>query len=451
MVPRYLDAVPCTFVWGGIFVCIPPRKEYKDERTGENLRPFVRGGQALQKMGGCRLFPRRARPGQKALYHRDAAARTSRGSCTWATPWTRPGRISSSATSACRAMPRCGCRAPTMPSIATEAKIVADDARKRASRSRTWAARSFWSAPGTGKSSTAGRIVEQLKKLGSSCDWERERFTMDEGCTKAVLKVFHQAVRQGPDLPGRAHHQLVPPLQDLHFRRRGGVRGAGRLLLASAIPAWRTAEDIRGAGHHPPGDHAGRYRRGRAPGRRALHAPASAKRSSCRWWTRKSPSSADDVCGQGIRHRRGEDHPRARPQRLRGGRAPQPARHQRADRRRAHRRGLRQICRAWTAMEARKADCGRPGGRRLPGHDRGPHSHNVGTCYRCGTTVEPMVSQAVVREDGAAGEARPSRPCATGVSGSCPSGSTRPITTGWRTSRDWCISRQLWWGHRIPA
>ena len=74
MVPRYLDAVPCTFVWGGIFVCIPPRKEYKDERTGENLRPFVRGGQALQKMGGCRLFPRGARPGQKALYHCDAAA-----------------------------------------------------------------------------------------------------------------------------------------------------------------------------------------------------------------------------------------------------------------------------------------------------------------------------------------------------------------------------------------
>ena len=86
------------------------------------------------------------------------------------------------------------------------------------------------------KKQYGGRIVEQLKKLGSSCDWQRERFTMDEGCSKAVQEVFVKPVRQGPDLPRRAHHQLVPPLQDLHLRRRGGVRGAGRHLLAPALP-----------------------------------------------------------------------------------------------------------------------------------------------------------------------------------------------------------------------
>ena len=45
------------------------------------------------------------------------------------------------------------------------------------------------------KDEYGGRIVEQLKKLGSSCDWDRERFTMDEGCSKAVQRGFREAVR----------------------------------------------------------------------------------------------------------------------------------------------------------------------------------------------------------------------------------------------------------------
>ena len=43
---------------------------------------------------------------------------------------------------------------------------------------------------GSGKKQYGGRIVSQLKKIGSSCDWDRERFTMDEGCSKAVKEVF---------------------------------------------------------------------------------------------------------------------------------------------------------------------------------------------------------------------------------------------------------------------
>ena len=48
--------------------------------------------------------------------------------------------------------------------------------------------------PGTGKKSTADSIINQLKKLGSSADWDRERFTMDEGCSKAVEEVFIQTL-----------------------------------------------------------------------------------------------------------------------------------------------------------------------------------------------------------------------------------------------------------------
>ncbi|MBQ1895626.1 MAG: class I tRNA ligase family protein, partial [Clostridia bacterium] len=76
-------------------------------------------------------------------------------------------------------------------SIATEAKIVEalkaegitkQDLGREAFLERAW----DW------KKQYGGRIVEQLKKLGSSCDWDRERFTLDEGCSKAVVEVFNR-------------------------------------------------------------------------------------------------------------------------------------------------------------------------------------------------------------------------------------------------------------------
>ena len=81
-------------------------------------------------------------------------------------------------------------------SIATEAKIVnamkeegltKDDVGRDGFLERAWE----W------KKVYGGRIVQQLKKLGSSCDWDRERFTLDEGCSKAVQKVFHRPLQQG--------------------------------------------------------------------------------------------------------------------------------------------------------------------------------------------------------------------------------------------------------------
>ena len=81
-------------------------------------------------------------------------------------------------------------------SIATEAKIVAamkeegltkEDIGREAFLERAWDWRKQY---GT-------RIVTQLKKMGSSCDWDRERFTMDEGCSKAVRKVFVDLYKQG--------------------------------------------------------------------------------------------------------------------------------------------------------------------------------------------------------------------------------------------------------------
>ncbi len=81
-------------------------------------------------------------------------------------------------------------------SIATEAKIVAamaeegltkEDLGREAFLERAW----DW------KNEYGGRIVNQLKKLGSSCDWDRERFTLDEGCNRAVVEVFNRLYEKG--------------------------------------------------------------------------------------------------------------------------------------------------------------------------------------------------------------------------------------------------------------
>ena len=61
------------------------------------------------------------------------------------------------------------------------------------------------------------RIIKQLHKLGSSADWDRERFTMDAGCSEAVLEVFTRLMKR-IYLAGIQDHQLVSGLQDIHLR-----------------------------------------------------------------------------------------------------------------------------------------------------------------------------------------------------------------------------------------
>ena len=99
------------------------------------------------------------------------------------------------------------------------------------------------------KEEYGGRIVNQLKKLGSSADWDRERFTMDEGCSKAVEEVFVKLYNKG------------------YFRCRGRACGSGRILLAYQLPDRRRRRTFRGDRDHSSGDTAWRYGRCRKPGR----------------------------------------------------------------------------------------------------------------------------------------------------------------------------------------
>ena len=88
------------------------------------------------------------------------------------------------------------------------------------------------------KAESGGTIINQLKRLGASCDWSRERFTMDEGLSKAVIKVFVELLPRGPDLQGQAAGQLGPEAADRDLRPRGAAdRGQGP---ASGICAIRS-------------------------------------------------------------------------------------------------------------------------------------------------------------------------------------------------------------------
>ena len=74
-----------------------------------------------------------------------------------------------------------------------------------------------------------GAILGQMKRLGDSVDWSRERFTLDDGLSGTVQTIFKRDVRRRADLPGRANHQLVPRLSDRAVRHRGrSLRGRRR-------------------------------------------------------------------------------------------------------------------------------------------------------------------------------------------------------------------------------
>ena len=117
------------------------------------------------------------------------------------------------------------------------------------------------------KDKFGNRIISQLKKLGTSCDWDRERFTMDEGCSKAVREVFVNLYNKGLIYKGHRIINWCPhcatALSDaeVEYETQPGKLWHIRYPLAD------------GSGDHPSGDLHGRYRRCRQPERRALQAP----------------------------------------------------------------------------------------------------------------------------------------------------------------------------------
>ena len=290
------------------------------------------------------------------------------------------------------------------------------------------------------------RIISQLKKLGSSCDWERERFTMDEGCSKAVREVFVNLYNKGLIYKGHRIINWCPhcatALSDaeVEYETQPGklwhiryplADGSGELVVATTRP--ETFMGDTGVAVNPNDE---RYKH------------LIGKTCILPIMNREIPIFGDEYVDMEF----GTGCVKVTPC------------HDPNDFEMGQRHNLEQILvfnedatvnanggkyEGMDRYECRKAVVKdlEEGGWLVKIED---HEHNVGTCYRCGTTVEPMTSaQWFVKM---APLAKPAMDVVNeGKTKFVPDRFSKTYLRWMENVHDWCISRQLWWGHRIPA
>ena len=296
------------------------------------------------------------------------------------------------------------------------------------------------------KDSYEAHITGQLKKLGASCDWSRQRFTMDEGCSRAVREVFVNLYNKG--LIYRGHRiinwcpRCLTALSDaeVEYKDQPGffwhikypIKGEdGYVEIATTRPETMFGDTAVAVN---PEDEATKHLIGKT-----LILPIV---------NREIPVIADDYVEIGF----GTGCVKITPA------------HDPNDFLVGQRHGLEQI-KVMNDDATMNAYAGK-----YEGMDRytcrkalvadleaegflvkvEPHDHNVGTCYRCGTTVEPLTSdQWFVKMKPLAAPAIEA--VETGDIKFVPERFSKNYFNWMNNILDWCISRQLWWGHRIPA
>lgn len=329
--------------------------------------------------------------------------------------------------------------------IATEAKIV-EAMRKEGLTKEGIGREAFMERAWKWKEQYGGRIVEQLKKLGSSCDWSRERFTMDEGCSKAVKEVFVKYYEKGLIYRGERIINWCPHCKtslsdaEVTYEDQAGhfwhlryplTDGSGYVQLATTRPETLLGDTAVAVN---PKDE--RY------------AHLIGKTVTLPLVGREIPIVGDDYVDMefgtgvvkitpahdpndfevGLRHnlpvlnvmtedaKITEDYPA----------------YADLDRYEARKKIVEDLEKGGYLVKIEE------------------HEHNVGTCYRCGTTVEPRVStQWFVKM----------KPLAQPAIDAVKNGDTKFVPERFDKTyfhwleniRDWCISRQIWWGHQIPA
>ena len=330
-------------------------------------------------------------------------------------------------------------------SIATEVKVVNKLAAEGISKTDI-GREGFLEHAWAWKKEYGGRIVTQLRKLGSSCDWERERFTMDDGCSRAVTKVFVDLYKKGLIYRGdrivnwcphcktaisNAEVDFVEQPSNLWHVRYDAPDGSYSIICATTRPETILGDTGIAVNPNDP-----RY------------TEIVGKTVVVPIIGREIPIVADEYVEMDF----GTGAVKITPS------------HDPNDFEVGQRTGLPRMCvftedghinelggkyAGLTTKECRKIfvedlrQCGA-----LVKIE--PYSHNVGTCYRCGTTIEPMVSKQwfVAVKD----LAEPAiKAVESGRIRFVPERYAQTYYNWMYNIRDWCISRQLWWGHRIPA
>ena len=354
-------------------------------------------------------------------------------------------------------------------SIATEAKVV--EAMRAEGLTKEMVGRDgFLERAWAWKTKYGNRIVSQLKKLGSSCDWERERFTMDEGCSEAVKEVFVRLYDKGLIYRGNRMVNWCPHCNtsisdaEVEYEEKDGsfwhllypVKETGEMLeLATTRPETMlgdTAVAINGDDPRYAHLHGCHVILPLLNKEIPIVCDEHADMTKGTGVVKITPAHDSNDFEVGLRH----DLPIVRVFTYDGhmtGAADKAA----ADALFAAGKN--------TVNEPHVLDCGKYAGMTtlearkaiLADLKEGgflkeiePLKHEVGTCYRCHSTIEPMVSkQWFVKMEPLAEPAIES--VEKGDIKFVPERFTKNYMNWMKNTRDWCISRQLWWGHQIPA
>ena len=330
-------------------------------------------------------------------------------------------------------------------SIATEAKIV-EAMRKEGITKEDLGRDGFLERAWAWKEQYGGRIISQLKKMGSSCDWTRERFTMDEGCSEAVKTVFVKLYNEGLIYRGNRIINWCPKCltsisdAEVEYEDQAGhfwhIRypfkdGSGYLEVATTRPETLLGDTAVAVN---PSDE--RYK------------DMVGKMLILPLVGREIPVIADDYVEADFGTGCVKITPAHDPNDFEvGARHDLPVINVMTDDAK-----ITEDYPAYAGMDrfvARKQIVKdlEAGGFLIKVDN---YAHNVGTCYRCSSTIEPRVSlQWFVKME----------PLAKPAIDAVRSGDIRFVPERFEKNyfhwmeniRDWCISRQLWWGHRIPA
>lgn len=330
-------------------------------------------------------------------------------------------------------------------SIATEARIVEAMSKEGLNKEqigrekfleRAWEWRRVY----------GGRIVEQLKKLGSSCDWERERFTMDEGLSKAVTEVFVKLYEKGLIYRGDRIINWCPKCRtsisdaEVEFEEKDGN------LWHIRYPIKDTGEFITVATTRPEtmlGDTAVAVNP-----EDERYAGLVGKTAVLPLLNREIPIIADSYVDMEFGTGAVKITPAHDPNDFEVG----------------LRHNLQQIRVMDDNAEMSEAAGEYAGMNRYAAREKivedlkkldllekvEARKHNVGACYRCDTDIEPILSrQWFVKMKPLAEPAIEA--VRNGTISFVPDRFSKIYFNWMENIRDWCISRQLWWGHRIPA